>query len=317
VDAGDHIIEFREKVVRKVEGAIPQDIDFTACEDAEILSIGFVERADFRDLRAQAVFVEPVGLEGSLAVIGDAEVLESEFARGFCHFREAGVTVAGGGVIVEGSAEVLDGDEAGQRACLRSFDFPHAFADFRRHEVEAEGAVDIFFVVDASGFRGAFTAVGSEVVFVEGPAHAQGAAAELNVVFLAAREVDEGIRKLCSADHPEVALQSVGQPDAAFGVATGNDLTHERSRGEDRHESGGMAAGRQKIEIVDGFLAAAERAGDFCARGFRDGAEEFEDFVGSLGGLVAAEVSGVLFIEGDAFENLRHGLFSESAEGGG
>ena len=47
-----------------------------------------VESFDVLDLGDEALFVEAIGLEGTLAVISDAEVLQTKFLSGCGHIFE-------------------------------------------------------------------------------------------------------------------------------------------------------------------------------------------------------------------------------------
>ena len=130
VHARDDVIEFAEEIVIVVETAVLEDIDLASGEKAEFHTLGseaLVERADLRDLSPQARFIKPVGLEGRLRMIGDAEVLQAVFDRGGRHFLEGVFPVARDGVIVKGAAQVFQFDEPGQVALGRSLDLPGVF----------------------------------------------------------------------------------------------------------------------------------------------------------------------------------------------
>src|SRR5690606_36456481 len=110
---GHREVEFRQGLVVEIEAAVAEDVDFGSGEEVEAIEFP-VEIADLRDLGQQPGFIEAAGLEGGLRVIGDAEVLQAEIAGGGRHFPEGGAAVRGGGVAVEGAAEVLQLDEARQ-----------------------------------------------------------------------------------------------------------------------------------------------------------------------------------------------------------
>lgn len=76
VDRGDGEIEAGEDVIGKIEGAVHEDIDFGAGEDAEAAESGF-EFADCGNLIDEAGFIETAGVEGRLRVIRDAEILQA------------------------------------------------------------------------------------------------------------------------------------------------------------------------------------------------------------------------------------------------
>ena len=83
-----------------------------------------VELRMVSDLLEQALLIEPVGDDRGLRVIRDAEVLQAEFHGLVGHFFERVDAVGGGGVVVEGAAQVAEFDEARQRVFGGGFDSP-------------------------------------------------------------------------------------------------------------------------------------------------------------------------------------------------
>ena len=99
--------------------------------------------ADGFDLFEQPLVVQAVGDDHGLRVIGDAEVLQAEFHGFLRHFLEGAEAVGGGGVVVEGAAEVVEFDEAGERVFGGGFDFAAVLAEFGLDEFEAERLIDV------------------------------------------------------------------------------------------------------------------------------------------------------------------------------
>ena len=94
-----------------------------------------VELPDFLDLRQQPPRVLPVGLEGTPAVVGDAEVLHAQVACRTGHFLESVVAVAGRRVAMEGAAQVFEGQEVGQFVPGCGLDLAEVFAQLGRDVV--------------------------------------------------------------------------------------------------------------------------------------------------------------------------------------
>jgi hypothetical protein len=133
---GDAVVEFGEGGIVEVEAAVFEDVDFGASKNAEVF-VASVEVGDLFELFEEARFVEAVGLERGLRVVGDAEVLEAEVDGFVGHFVEGGVAIGGGGVVVKGAAELAQLDEARQGVVGGGFDFAGVFAQLGWDEVEA------------------------------------------------------------------------------------------------------------------------------------------------------------------------------------
>ena len=83
----DHIVELSENIVGEIERPVPSDVTLGAGKETEAMT-AFVESPDVLDLGGEALFVQAVGLEGTLAVISDAEVLQAKFLSGCGHLFE-------------------------------------------------------------------------------------------------------------------------------------------------------------------------------------------------------------------------------------
>ena len=108
-----------------------------------------------------------------------------------------------------------------------------------------------------------------ERVFVERVAHVVGAAAQRDVVFLRAGEIEQRGAEAFLCEEAHVDLHAVGEQEADFVFAVGQHLLDARELQDVlrrwRRRSSAMswpaAQGDEEIEIADGFLAAAQRAG--------------------------------------------------------
>ena len=135
-------------------------------------------------------------------------------------------------------------------------------------------------------------------------------------MFLAAGEVGEGEGIFLVADGAKVALQAVFDIDGGLGVTMGDDSFDPRL-GDERVDDGlGFLGGDEKVEVVHGFLAAAQAAGGFGARRVGVLAENVKDLFGTGGDVAEAEAVAVLLAKGDGFENLVGGFFSEARKFG-
>ena len=316
VNAGDDVVQFRQKIVLKVQAAIPQDIDFRTGENPELVSVvRFVQLADVVDLFAQPFFIEAVGLNGGFAVISDAQVLKSQIAGGLGHVFEGILAVAGPGVIVKRAAEIGQLDQLRQVAFLRRFDFATVFAKGGIDVAQAERAVEIGLVVDL--WRRGFAAFGgSEAIFVQGESLFEGAAAESDVVFLAAGEVGQSEGVFLIGHGAEIALDAVFQADRGFGGAMNEDFFGPWLFDKEIHEGLRFLRRHDEVEIVDGFLATAHAPGGFSPAGVGMRAETFENLFDQDGHVAEAESPGVTFAVGDSFEDFLHALGSEPGEFG-
>lgn len=334
VDGGDGVVELFEDAVVKVEAAVLEDVHFGASEEAEGVAVFFkllVELVDLFDLSEEAVFVEAVGLEGGLGVVGDAEIAEAEFAGGGGHFGEGVFAVGSGGVVVEGASEVGEFDKFWQcvlglalRALGHSsgFDFASVFAQGGVDGGEAEVVVEFVFGLD--GGSGVFLAVngGGEAVFVEGEVFLLCEGAEVDVVFLGAGEVLESEGELGVADGAEIDLEATfsffsdGDADGGFGFALGDDFGDLGELGEVGDDFGGGFGGDDQVEVVEGFFIAAVGACDVGLGDVGVVAEGLEEGFGEGGDAAEAMALGVEVFLGDAVEDFFLGFFGEAGEGG-
>ena len=99
VHAGDDDVEPLEQVEVLVEGAVLEDVDLHAGEDAERGQL-LVHLVDLVELLEQSLAVEAVGDREAGGVVGDDEVLVPERHRGAGHLRDRRAAVAPGGVAV-------------------------------------------------------------------------------------------------------------------------------------------------------------------------------------------------------------------------
>ncbi len=198
MDGGDDVVELGEDFVGVIEGAVFKDVAFDAREDAEVGSEFGVELVNCLNLFEQLGFGKAACLNGAAGVIGDAEVLEAVVEGGVDHFAEGGSSVAGGGVAVEGAAQVIEVNEAREGMGFRGFDFTGGFAEFGFDEIESECAVKVGFGVNVLWGEWCVGLFGvlCEAVLVQGPAFVQRASADEDVMFFGAGEVVEGEREL-------------------------------------------------------------------------------------------------------------------------
>ena len=251
-------------------------------------------------------------------MIGDAKIPEAEFHRFAGHRFERVVAVGGGGVVVEGAAELGELDETRQAPLGGGLDFAAVFAELGWDEIEAESIVDFGFLVD---FRENRLAVGNrchggEAVFVEREALLESKRADGDVVFLGAGKVLKGEGKLGVRDGAQIALEAVLQSHGGFRFAAGDDGGHLRQRGEILADEGGLLGRDKEIEVMHGFLGAAVRAGGGDPGYLRVEAQKTGDFLDQRGDAAEKEGVGEVFPQGDGFEDFHLRLRAEAGEPG-
>src|SRR4029077_3277989 len=105
VNGGDHVIKLRENFVWKVERSIAPDITLDAGEEVNPI-VGCVVISYTSELRQKARFIETVCLNGTLAVIGNAQVLHPQFLGGGGYLFKRGPSITVDGVAMKSSPEV-------------------------------------------------------------------------------------------------------------------------------------------------------------------------------------------------------------------
>ena len=156
VDAGDDDVHLGEGGVVEIEGAVGEDVDLDAGEDADFSGVLFaeliVDLADALDVFEGAEVVEAAGHGEGFGVIGDGDVAEAAGHGGFGHLTDGVAAVGGVGVHVEIAVDVGADDEVGEGVVRRAakaggggFDLAGVFAELGRDVVEVKGLVDFGF----------------------------------------------------------------------------------------------------------------------------------------------------------------------------
>ncbi len=273
---GDDYVELGQDFVTEVQRAILQDIDFDAGEQADS-GDAFLSGADFLDLSERALFVHAICDGDGFGMVGEGDVFIAEGFGGFTHFFNGVASVGGGGVHLEVAANVLKLYELRHFVIFGGFDFAGHFAKFRLDVIEAELGVDFFFGLAGDNFA-AFQR--GHRVFIQRPAHVEGAAAEGDVVRFGAGEIKESGAEVFFREHADVHLESAAEQDADFVFAVREGLIDSRIFqnvfGDGVHVFlfvASRAHGDKKIDVADGFASAAQRAGRGdrldCRGGFR------------------------------------------------
>ena len=164
-----------------------------------------------------------MALNGTAAVIGNAQILEPKFLGSFSHFIECVVAVAGDGVTMKRAAQIFLLDELRQGVLFSRFKLAAVLSQLRRHEIEIDRTIQIGFIPDSGNFADRFVLLRlridgqrGEPVFVQCPATLQRAAAHFDVVFLVPSEICEGKRIFRRRDNAQITLDSGSQPHAGF-----------------------------------------------------------------------------------------------------
>ena len=121
-------------------------------------------------------------------MIGDGDVLVSHFPRGLGHLFDGVPAVALGGMHLQIAAQIGLFDELGQAMLRGCLNFSAVFAQLRRNEVELQFRIDLFF--GRSG-DAAFFLQRRQGVLVQRITHLDGAAAQRDIVFFRAGEIDQ------------------------------------------------------------------------------------------------------------------------------
>src|SRR5438045_9767806 len=93
-----------------------------------------------------------MALNGTAAVIGNAQILEPKFLGSFSHFIECVVAVAGDGVAMKRAAQIFLLDELRQGMLFSRFELAAVLSQLRRHEIEIDRAIQIVFIADSWNF---------------------------------------------------------------------------------------------------------------------------------------------------------------------
>jgi len=320
VDAGYDDVHLGEGGVVEVEGAVGENIDFDAGEDADLsfellLEFG-VDLSDALDVGQGAGVVEAVGHGEVFAVVGDGDVGEAAGEGGFSHLTDGVAAVGGFGVHVEVAANVGKCDEVREGVSCGGFELATVFAELGWNVVEVEGVVDLGF---GGGGYDDVVFESEERVLAEGEAALDGALAEGYIVHLAAGEVLEGCSVAGAGEEADVDLEIVAEGEGDFVLAFGDELVDEGKRcdvfdgGADDVGFAGRAGG-EEVEVAYGFATAAEGASwdDLVDAG--KGANEVDDGIGVLLSLVDAEAAGVFAVVLDTFKQLGDELFAHAGE---
>ena len=318
VDAGDDDVHLGEGGVFEVEGAVGEDVDFDAWEDADLSFHLGVDFADVLDVCESAGIVHAVGHGEIFAVVGDGDVGQAASESGFGHLADGVAAVGGVGVHVEVAADVGERDEVRESVGGGGFEFAGVFAQLGRDVVEVEGVVDV-----GLGCGGDDDVVfdAEESVLVQREAALDGALAEGDVVHLRAGEVLEGCAVAAAGKEADVDLEIVAEGEADFVLALGDELVDERE-GSDVLHGGETTSGSQAGPVTRRSRSPTvsrprrrEPAGVISSMP-GNCADEIADDVGVLLGFVDAEAAGVFAVVLDALEELGDELFAHAGKFG-
>ena len=163
---------------------------------ASSCGVPLVERGDDRPLLLDPVGRQAAGDRQRLAVVGQHLVGVAAAARGLGHDLDAVRAVGPVGVAVQVAAQVVERDEARQRAGEGRLDLAAVLAQLRLDERQAEERVRLLLGGErpqlgaVTGQRLAVLADPQEALLGQAPALVAGALAEPDVVLLRAGEVD-------------------------------------------------------------------------------------------------------------------------------
>ena len=149
------------------------------------------------ELGSKALFVETICLNGTLAVIGNAEVLHSQFLSGGRHLFKRGPTITVRRVAMKSSPEVRPFNQVGKASTFGGFYLAAILTKLGLDVSETERSVDIGLEVNIGKRLLELAALRSaEAILIERPTSLQGARPHADIVLFAAGEVVEGKRIL-------------------------------------------------------------------------------------------------------------------------
>src|SRR5260370_42325190 len=126
MNGGDHVIKLRQNFIRQIERAIAQNVTFNSRKDAKTIQLR-VELSNRSDLEAQFCLVDAMCLDRAAAVVGDAQIFQSERLRSFRHLFNGIVSVARSGVTMKCPAQVFLLDQLWERMFSGGFKFAPMF----------------------------------------------------------------------------------------------------------------------------------------------------------------------------------------------
>ena len=256
VQRGDDPVEAAELLVGEVERAVGADVDLDAAQHAEG-GEPLVERGDLGGLLLEAAVTQ------ALRVIADRHVLVAARDRRGRHLLEARAAVRPGGVAVQLAAQRAGGDEVGQAAAPARVEpggaeLAGALAQLRWDPVVAEERVDAALILVGRDLAGR---LGRDAVLRDREAAALRLFPQLHVVLLGAGEVLEQVAEALRLDDAQVELEAFARDDGGLRLALCYHVEHPGERGEVCYQSGGVARGRDQVDVLEGLAAAAQRPG--------------------------------------------------------
>ena len=278
--------------------------------------MAIVELLDALDLGGETLFVEAIGLKGTLAVVGDAEVLQAKILSGFSHVFERSATVTVGRVTMEGSSQVRPFDQFGEPAIFRGFKLTAVFAKFRFDVGEAERAVNISLRMNVGQrFLELAAALSlAEAIFIERPAAIQGARAHANVVLLAAREIVQRKGKFDTAYGPQIALDPRGEQHAGLGVAAGNNRLDLRMIDKISEHLRGIARGDNEVQVAHNLLFPPVTPRNLRENNQRVTAQIVKKFLRECHDIAEPELAEAFLLLLNRFENVFRGLRAKAGK---
>ena len=304
----DHEIKFGQKRIVKIQASIAQNIDLDSLQypNARHLSGNPV---DLVPLRTHAVFGQPMGIGGGLAVIANADVGMAQCFCGPRHGLDAVPPVAIGRVDVKRALEIRSCDQLGQWASCGALDLASALAQFRGDIVQSQrgeqcflvGAVRAFIALKQSGFSELHPPILCPL-------------SHRGVVFLAARKMVQYMWKGRILRDSQLCAHARIQHEARFGFAAARHLFRAGVLAECLGEFLPVFRARDDNDILGRFRTSAHVARDSQPRHPRLLGQVRAQCLGfGLCG-VAQELPAVLLQKGHAAQNALRGFFAKAAQ---
>ncbi|HVR02095.1 MAG TPA: hypothetical protein VMT47_08190 [Polyangia bacterium] len=254
VHGGEAPVEAAAKLEVVVELASGADVELDAVEELEgVAELGF-QPADLRALVEEGLAAH--ARDRALGVVGHGERAVAARARGGHHLLERGAPIAGH----RGVQMKIAHDGAyrlRQRARLGGLELAGVLAQHGRDEGQAERGIDLLLGLARDDLA---ALDGRERVLVEGEAAREGALAQLDVVGLRAREVEQRGAELVGRDDAHVDLNAARRDDAGLRVAAPEHTVDEGHGDERLHDGRGVRGGDDDVDVAAGLGEAAQRA---------------------------------------------------------
>ncbi len=245
-------------------------------------------------------------------MLGDGAVGVTACPARAHHGLERDLPIAAVGMHVQVGAQVLELDQPGQRAGASELDLAGRLAQLGRDPGQIERPVDLLLGAPRHPLAIRFAA--GQAVFVERQALVDRDAPQLDVVRLAAGEIEQRRAERRARHHAHVHLEAAPELDRGFGLPLAEDVGDVGVAHERLHHRLEVRAAHQHVEVADGLAAAPEGTGDLDLLDTRDQAQALGDRLGHRPGPGEQGAAGVHRCPLERLEDLLLRLLAEAGQ---